>query len=192
MTTTEPTRTIDGKELPAPGRWTIDPSHSEVQFIARHMMISKVRGRFRALAGTILVAEDPEQSSVEATIDAASIDTGDPNRDAHLRAADFLDVERYPTITYRSTAVRPAGNKFAVDGELTVRGVTRPVTLDVEYCGVAKDPWGNPRAGFVGHTEIDRDDFEITWNQMLEGGGFLVGRGVKIELDIEAVYEPEA
>jgi polyisoprenoid-binding protein YceI len=182
---------LDGKELPQPGTWQIDPSHSDISFTARHMMISKVRGHFRQFTGTILVADPPEQSSVEAVIDAASIDTGDPQRDAHLRSADFLDVEKYPHVTFHSTSVRRAGNRFEVTGRLRLRDVTRTVTLSLEYCGVAVDPWGKTRAAFLASTEINREDFEITWNQALEAGGFLVGKGVKIEIDVEAVRDAD-
>jgi polyisoprenoid-binding protein YceI len=183
-------RVVAGKELPPPGSWRIDTSHSEVSFIARHMMISKVRGRFRDFSGTIYIGEDPEASWVQVTINAASIDTGDPDRDRHLRSPDFLDVERYPEITFRSSSVRAAGDeKWEVAGDLTVRDVTKPVTLSVEYCGIANDPWGNLRAGFLATTEINREDFEVSWNQTLRSGGFLVGKGVKIELDVEAVHE---
>lgn len=182
------TRRIGDIEVPAPGRWEIDPMHSNVQFIARHMMISKVRGTFREFHGTIEIAEDPTQSSVEATIMAASIDTGDRKRDEHLRSADFLDVEHYPQIRYRSRSVQPAdGDQWHVDGDLTVKDITRPISLNVEFCGVATDPWGNARAGFLGTTEINRHDFDITWNQALETGGYLVGKGVKVEIDVEAV-----
>ena len=182
-------RTIEGKELPPPGRWEIDSSHSSIELVARHMMISKVRGHFRRFSGTICIKEDPEQSSVEATVDAASIDTGDPDRDAHLRSADFLDVDRFPHIRYHSTSVRAVGDKWEVSGDLTLRDVTRPVVFLVEFCGIAVDPWGNTRAGLLGQTEINREDFAVTWNQVLEAGGFLVGKGVKVEVDLEAVLE---
>jgi polyisoprenoid-binding protein YceI len=185
-------RIVHGKELPAPGLWRIDPSHSEVNVIARHMMISKVRGRFREFSGIIRIAEDPLQSSVEATINAASIDTGDPNRDQHLRSADFLDVEHYPEIRFVSTSVQPTSDtwdKFELHGDLSIRGITRPLTLEVEFCGVATDPWGNTRAGFLATGEINREDFDITWNQALEAGGFVVGKGVKFEVDVEAVRD---
>jgi polyisoprenoid-binding protein YceI len=156
------------------------------------MMIARTRGRFREFSGTIHIAQAPEQSSVQVAIVAASIDTGDPQRDAHLRSPEFLDVERFPELRFRSTGVRPAaGNRWQVSGDLTIRDVTRPVTLEVEFCGVATDPWGNLRAAFLASTEIDRDDFDVSWNQTLEGGGFLVGKGVRIELDIEAVREAE-
>jgi polyisoprenoid-binding protein YceI len=163
-----------------------------VQFVARHMMISKVRGRFRQFTGDIRIAEVPSESSVEVLIDAASIDTGDPDRDAHLRSPDFLDVERFPAIVFRSTTVRPVGDRWDVAGDLTIRDVTRLVLMNVEFCGVAVDPWGNTRAGFLATTEIDREEFSITWNQALEAGGFLVGKGVKVELDVEAVLDPDA
>lgn len=185
-------RIVDDRELPPVGRWKIDPAHSDVQFVARHMMISKVRGHFREFEGWLDIAERPEDSSVEVTINAASIDTGDPERDRHLRSPDFLDVERYPAITYRSTAVRPVdGDRYEVVGDLTIRHVTRSVTLDVEFEGVAVDPWGGVRAGFVATGEINRDEFDVTWNQALETGGFLVGKGVRVELDVEAVLQAE-
>jgi polyisoprenoid-binding protein YceI len=191
MTTAE-TRTVEARELPPVGRWVIDPSHSDVQFIARHMMVSRVRGHFREFSGVINIAEVPEESWVEVTIAAASIDTGDEERDRHLRSPEFLDVERFPELRYRSTSVRAVGDdRWEVTGDLTIRDVTRPVTLDVEFCGVAVDPWDNVRAGFLGSTEINREDFDITWNQALETGGFLVGKGVKVELDVEAVLQAD-
>jgi polyisoprenoid-binding protein YceI len=188
---TATTRTVAGHELPAPGRWRIDNTHSALEFVARHMMIAKVRGRFRTFSGVIQIAPDPEQSSLETIIDAATIDTGDPDRDAHLRSPEFLDVQRYPHILYHSTDVRGDGDRWAVTGDLTVRDVTRAVTLSVEFCGVARDPWGKTRAGFLAQTEINREDFAVTWNQVLETGGFLVGKGIKIEADVEAVFEEQ-
>jgi polyisoprenoid-binding protein YceI len=181
-------RVVEGREVPLPGRWALDPVHSQIQFVARHMMVSRVRGFFREFSGTLLIAEVPEESQVEVTIAAASIDTGDKTRDEHLRSPEFLDVEHYPEITYRSTRVRPAdGDKWDVTGQLTIRDVTREVTLSVEFCGVNPDPWGKIRAGFLAITEINREDFDITWNQALETGGFVVGKGVKVEIDAEAV-----
>jgi polyisoprenoid-binding protein YceI len=186
------TRTVAGLELPAAGRWTIDPVHSQVGFVVRHMMISKVRGRFRDFSGTIVIDEIPERSRVEATIRADSIDTGDADRDRHLRSAEFLDVEHHPEIKFRSTSIRAADKgHWTLTGELTVRAVTRPVTLSVEYCGTATDPWGKTRAAFLATGEINREDFDITWNQALEAGGFLVGKGVKVEVDVEAVRDDE-
>jgi polyisoprenoid-binding protein YceI len=156
-------------------------------------MISKVRGRFREFRGTAIIAEDPRQSSVEVVISAASIDTGDAERDRHLRSADFLDVERYPDITFHSSSVEPAPHDhWEVSGLLTIRACTRPVTIAVELGGVAVDPWNQVRAGILASAEIDREDFDITWNQALEAGGFLVGKGVKIEADVELVLDSEA
>lgn len=183
-------RTVESRKVPAAGIWRIDPTHSTVQFIARHMMISKVRGQFREFSGAITIAEVPEESSVDVVIMAASIDTGDEQRDRHLRSPEFLDVEQFPEIRYRTTTVQ-AGEEdhWAVTGELTIRDVTRPVTLDVEFCGSAVDPWSKARAGFLAAGEINREEFHISWNQALEAGGFLIGKGVKIELDVEAVRE---
>jgi polyisoprenoid-binding protein YceI len=187
------TREIAGRELPPPGRWTIDPAHSDIQFVVRHLMIAKVRGRFREFSGAILVGESPEDSFAEATIDVASIDTRDPARDEHLRSPEFLDIERYPTIRFRTTEVRAGEvDDWRVTGALTIRDVTNPVTLDVEFGGTALDPWGNLRAGFIASTEIDRGDFGISWNQALEAGGYLVGKTVRIEIEVEAVREPDA
>jgi polyisoprenoid-binding protein YceI len=170
-----------------PGTWTIDPSHSTVGFTARHLMVAKVHGRFGTFAGTIRIAEDRLASAVEATIEAASISTGDEQRDAHLRSADFLDVEQFPQLTFRSTSVRAEGDHYVVVGDLTIKDVTRQVELALELDGVQADPWGGTRAGFTAQTEINRKDFDLTWNVALETGGVLVGDKVKITLDIEAV-----
>jgi polyisoprenoid-binding protein YceI len=189
MTIAAASRVLDGVELPAPGTWVIDPSHSSVEVVARHMMISKVRGRFSGFSGRVVVGGRPEDSSVEVTIDAASIDTADSRRDEHLRAADFLDVADHPEITFRSTSVRPGRRgRWEVTGDLTLRGVTRPVTLEVELEGVGA-AYGGPRAVFSGVTEVDREEFGLTWNMALETGGVLVGRQLKIELSIQAVPE---
>lgn len=183
-------KTVNGVEIPAPGVWEIDPSHSVAAFSVRHMMVAKVRGRFGSFAGTIAIGEQPEDSSVQVTIDAASIDTRDEKRDAHLRSPDFFDVETYPTLTFRSTGFDRTGDTtFELPGELTIHGVTRPVVLAAEYLGVSPDPWGGTRAGFSATTEIDREDFGLTWNQALETGGVVVGKRVKIELEVQAVYQ---
>jgi polyisoprenoid-binding protein YceI len=178
----------ESQTLLSTGVWEIDPSHSNVEFVARHLL-SKVRGRFTEFAGAITVDADPSRSSVEATIQAASIDTHNPDRDAHLRSPDFLDVQRFPTLSFRSTAVRPGDEpgRYLVEGDLTIRDVTRPVALDVEYLGWSDDPWGGKRAGFSASTEIDRYDFGATWNLAVETGGVVVGRKVRIELELEAV-----
>jgi polyisoprenoid-binding protein YceI len=184
MTTTAPqTRT----DLPAAGTWTIDGSHSSVEFVVRHLMVSKVRGRFEAFNGEIEVGERPEDSKVAVAISAGSVSTGDEGRDGHLRSADFFDAEQFPTITFRSTGVRPVGKQWAVDGELTVHGESRPVTLDLEYQGSLTDPFGNDKAVFSASTEIDREEFGLTWNQALESGGVLVGKKAKIEIEVQAV-----
>jgi polyisoprenoid-binding protein YceI len=182
--TTQPT-TLPGL---TPGTWTIDPAHSEVGFVVRHMMVSKVKGRFAKVDGTITVADDVLQSSVEATIDAASIDTRDENRDAHLRSADFFNVEQYPTLTFRSTGLRTDGDDFVLDGDLTIHGTTRPVSLALEFNGTQPNPLadGKPTAGFSAHTEISRKDFGLEWNVALETGGVLVADKIKIVLEIEA------
>jgi len=186
-TPTLSTRTFDGVSIPAPGTFTIDPAHTTVGFLARHLMVSKVRGSFTEVAGSITVGEDPLASAVEATIGAASITTGAPDRDGHLRSGDFLDVEKYPNLTFRSLRVaRGSGNEFVVVGELTIRGVTREVELQVEFEGVVVNPWGQEVIGITASTEIDREEFGITWNQALETGGVLVGKKVKIEISAQA------
>jgi polyisoprenoid-binding protein YceI len=189
----EVTRVVDGREMPPPGTWIIDPSHSEVEFTVRHLMISKVRGLFRRFDGTIVIAERPEDSRVEVSIEAASIDTRDATRDEHLRSADFLDVEHYPEIKFTSTSLRPGDiGHWDMTGDLTVRDVTRQVLLDVEFSGATVDPWGNLRSGFEAATRIDRDQFGITWNQALEAGGFLVGKEILVEIDVEAIHQNDS
>ena len=171
--------------------WQIDPDHSHVEFAVRHMMVSTVKGRFSTLSGVIKLDEtDMTRSSVEVTIDAASIDTRDPQRDEHLRSPDFLDVGRYPHITFRSRQVEPLGERhLRVIGDLTIRDVTREVALDTTEEGRMRDPWGGERAGFSARTAINRKDFGLKWNVPLEGGGILVGDEVKISLEVEAVRQ---
>jgi len=168
--------------------WNIDPTHSTVGFSIRHMVFSKVRGRFLKLTGAVQLDDDIEKSWVEVTIDAASIDTGTPQRDNHLRSADFFDVERFPELRFRSTRVEDVGaGRLRVIGDLTIRDTTREIALDAEPAGRGMDPWGNERVGFVAKTSIDRKDFGLKWNQVLEAGGVLVGDRVDIELDVQAV-----
>lgn len=168
--------------------WTIDTTHSGIHFSIRHMVVSKVRGRFAKYSGTLqLNDEDLARSTVEASIDAASIDTGTPQRDDHLRSADFFDVEKFPELKFRSRDIAKLGDGYRVTGDLTIRDVTREVSLDVEYGGRTKDPWGNERIGFVAKTSLDRKDFGLGWNQLLEAGGVVVGDRVEIELELEAV-----
>jgi len=173
----------------AQSKWNIDLSHSGVNFSIRHMVISKVRGRFTKFTGVLTFDdEDITRSVVEATIDASSIDTGVEQRDAHLRSADFFDVEKYPELRFRSTRIEKLDDdRFRVVGQLTIRDVTREVALDIEGGGRAKDLWGNERTGFVAKTALDRKDFGLKWNQALEAGGVLVGDRVDIELDVQAV-----
>lgn len=180
-------RTVGGLTVPEAGTYQIDPSHSVVEFVVRHLGLAKVRGRFNQFEGTIVIGEDPLDSRVDAVIDPATIDTRDSGRDEHLRSADFLDVEHHPTLEFHSTGVRQKGSDVQVDGNLTIRGVTRPVTLALEVEGVEVDPWGNTRAGFSASTEVNREEFGLTWNQALESGGWLVGKQVRIELSCEAV-----
>jgi polyisoprenoid-binding protein YceI len=180
------TRTTADTTVPVAGTYALDPSHSSADFQVRHLGLSKVRGGFAVQSGTVVIGDDPTQSSVEVTLDAASFDSGASDRDEHVRSADFLDVAQYPTLTYRSTGVRQSGDGWKVDGELTIRDVTRPVSLDVAFEGATKDPWGNTKIGFSAETEINREDFGITWNQALETGGVLVGKNVKIAIDVQA------
>jgi polyisoprenoid-binding protein YceI len=188
ITTTPVTRTVDGVEVPASGAYALDAAHSHVGFSVRHAMVSRTKGRFGEVSGEIVISEDPLESSVEVTIGAASIDTRDGKRDDHLRSAEFLDVEQFPTLTYRSRSVAPADRgRWTVEGDLTIRGVTRPVSLEVAFEGGAKDPWGGERIGFTAGAELDREAFGLTWNQVLETGGVLVGKSVRIEIEAEAV-----
>ena len=169
--------------------WTIDPAHTEVGFSVKHLMISTVRGRFADVRGTIqLDGSDLTRASVEAEIATASIDTRQDQRDAHLRSADFFEVEKYPTITFRSTAVERTGNdRYRITGDLTIRDITREVVLEGTDEGRGRDPWGGDRLGFSATTTIDRSDFGLTWNQALETGGVLVSDQIKISIDLEAV-----
>jgi len=174
--------------------WTIDPSHSLVEFTARHMMITRVKGRFSGVSGTVVTNDaDPSKSSVNVEIDAASIDTREEKRDGHLRSGDFLDVENHPHLTFRSTRIegspKSAGDSFTVVGDLTIRGTTREVTLDATFDGSGTDPWGGTRASFSAETKVDRREFGLTWNQALETGGVLVGNEVKISLEVQAVKQ---
>jgi polyisoprenoid-binding protein YceI len=186
------TREYKGKEIPQPGVYDLDAAHTHVGFFVRHLMVAKVRGSFTSFSGTITIAEDPLQSSVDVSIDTASIDTRDRDRDAHLRSADFFDVEQFPTMRFKSTSMAPArGNRWVVDGELTIRDVTQAVRLDVEFEGVAMDPWGGTRIAFEATTQIDREDFGLRWNQPLAAGGVLVGREITIDIEAEAVRRAE-
>jgi polyisoprenoid-binding protein YceI len=169
-------------------KWNIDASHSSIQFSARHMLITKVRGAFKAYQGFIeLNEEDLTQSKVEVVIEAGSLDTAEPRRDAHLKGSDFLDVGSHPTLRFESRSIQKHGDAYRVLGDLTIRGVTRPVTLNADFEGQSKDPWGGERVAFAAKTSIDREEFGLTWNQALETGGVLVGTKISIELDVQAV-----
>lgn len=169
--------------------WNFDPTHSAISFTVRHMVFAKVRGRFASWSGDLkLDTNDLSQSQVSVEIEAASIDTGVADRDTHLRSADFFDVERFPKLSFRSTRIESlGGNRYRIHGELTIRDVTREVALETEYAGTGKDPWGNERAAFTASTSVNRKDFGLAWNQVLETGGVLVGDKVDIELDVQAV-----
>jgi polyisoprenoid-binding protein YceI len=189
-TTTNPgTRVVDGRLIPEVGTWVIDPSHASFEFVARHLM-ARVRGRFSGVSGVATIAEVPKEATLQVEIDAASVDTKDPSRDAHLRSSDFFGVEEHPTISFRSTAVRAGDGEhyWKVDGDLTVNGITRPVTVDVEFLGAGIDPWGNQRIGFSGVVpEVNREDWGLTWNAALETGGFLLAKTVRLEIEAELV-----
>lgn len=183
------TRTYQGITIPEPGTFALDPAHTRVGFVARHMMVSKVRGSFGEVSGEITVAEEPTESTVAVTIGVASISTGVADRDAHLRSADFLELDKYPDLTFRSTGLEPGEDGFTLRGDLTIRDVTREVALAVEFEGVAASPWGQEVIGFTARTEIDREDYGITWNQALETGGVLIGKKITIEIEAEAIRQ---
>ncbi|GGV00291.1 hypothetical protein GCM10010211_79540 [Streptomyces albospinus] len=177
-----------GAELPPPGPWTIDPMHSTVAAVAQHLGISSVHGRFTEFSGRIDIAQDIEKSRVEAVIKAASIDTGNGMRDGHLRNEDFLNVDVYPEITYRSTGLEPAGpDRWTVHGDLALHGVVRPVDLGLSYLGTGPDPWGGVRAAFRATAELRREDFKMNYNQVVAAGIAAIGTTLKVELDIQAV-----
>ncbi len=178
----------DIDDHPQAGRWQIDPAHTIVKATARHLALTRVEGRFTDLSGTIDVGEAMHDSRVEVMIDAASLTTGNADRDIHLRSADFLDVERFPALRFRSTAVSPVERgRWRVDGELTIRDITRPVALDMAYAGTGTDPWGGTRTAFTASAHLDRRDYEMEWNIGLPGGLLLVGPALRIDLDVQAV-----
>ena len=183
------TSTLTGVPGYVAGTWSIDPVHSEVGFTVRHMMVSKVRGKFRTFSGQLVTGDDPLGSSVIAEIDLFSIDTGNEQRDAHIRSADFFEVETYPTMTYRSTGVRRDGDGHVLDGELTLKGVTREVPLVLELNGFGPDAYGGTRAGFSGTAEINRRDFGVNFAAVMETGGAVVSDKVTIQLEVEAVLQ---
>ena len=172
--------------IPA-GTWTIDPSHTRIGFIARHLMVTKVRGTFNDYTADVTIAENPLESSLSAEVQMASIDTGSADRDGHLRTNDFFDIETYPTMTLTSTGFSQSGGDFAMTADLTIKGVTKSVEFELEFDGVSGDPWGGTRAGFTASTTIDRTEFGVAFNAPLETGGVLIGDKVKIELDVQLI-----
>ena len=183
-------RVVDGVTFPAPGIYLLDPTHTRIGFVARHLMVTKVRGHFAEFDGSITVAEDPKESTAEATLRTVTIETGTADRDTHLRSGDFLEAEKYPEITFRNARIRSQkGAEFTVVGDLTIKDTTREVVLDVELDGVAKDPWGNEKLAVTASTEIDREDFGMTWNVALETGGVLVSKKVRLEIEAQAARQ---
>ena len=182
------TREYEGTVIPVAGTYAFDATHTQIGFWVRHMMVAKVRGRFAPPTGTFTIADDPAQSKVEVEVDWTTIDTNDPNRDAHLRSADFLDEAKKPTLRFVSTSVRHAsGDNWVLEGDLTINDITKPVTLDLEVNGVGQDPWGNVKVGFTATTVVNREDFGLTYNAALETGGVLIGKEIHVEIDVEAV-----
>ena len=176
-------------EIPA-GTWTIDASHSEVGFSVRHLMVSKVKGNFESFEGSLTIGEDPLQSSVQVEVDLSSINTRDANRDGHLKSNDFFEVENFPKMTFVSTKVEPAGSNFTVTGDLSIKGTTKPVVLNLEFNGVHPDPWGGVRSGFSATTEISRKAFGVDFEVPMDGGGVVVGDKITVGLEVEAVLQP--
>lgn len=182
-------REVDGRQVPAAGTWVIDPTHTTIEFVARHLMVSKIRGGFKEFGGSMEIGEDPASSSVSVEVTMASVSTGTEDRDNHLKSSDFFDTENHPTMTFRSTAVAPSGDGWTVTGDLTINATTQPVSLDTEFLGVVTDPYGNAKAAFSSKTTIDREDFGLTWNVPLETGGFLVSKRIDIEIEAQAVLQ---
>src|SRR5258708_24057043 len=181
-------RTRDDQVIPVAGVYEIDGAHTAVEFVGRHLMITKVRGRFSDVRGRITIDEEPEKSHVEVEIGVASVSTGNDDRDAHLKSGDFFDVEQYPTITFASTGVKPRrDDTWEMVGDLTVHGTTKPVTLQVDFDGGGASPFGDERIGFSAATEVDREDFGLTWNVALETGGFVVGKTARIALAVPPI-----
>jgi polyisoprenoid-binding protein YceI len=191
MSTTQTTGIAPHSELPAAGTWKVDPGHAEVGFVGRHFGLTKVRGRFTGIDGTVRIDDDIARSVIEVTIDTASVSSGDAARDEHLRSPDFFDAEHHPTATFHSTGLEVAGVSGTMRGELTIKAVTRPVVLEVDYLGQAQDPWGNQRAVFSARGTIDREDWGLTWNMLLDTGGVLVSKQIRLELELELIRQPD-
>ncbi|HEY9391679.1 MAG TPA: YceI family protein [Mycobacteriales bacterium] len=186
---TSPTRLVSGVELPAAGMWKVDPGHAEVGFVGRHFMLTRVRGRFTGVRGEVRIAENPQDSRVSVEIDMTTVSSGDETRDTHLKSSDFFDVETFGTATFESTSVRWDGTSGSMTGDLTIKDVSRPVTLDIDYLGYARDPWDNDRAVFSARGKVNREDWGLTWNMPLASGGLLVSKEITLELEVELVLE---
>ena len=190
MSTDTAVREINGVELPQTGDWVIDPAHSSIEAVARHMVVTKVRGHFEEFSGTVHIDEDPAKSWAEASIKAASINTNAPDRDAHLRSPDFLNADEFPELSFKSTRLsHRSGRRFEVVGDLTIRGETHPVTLDVQFGGVVTDPFGQVKALFSASTKLEREKWGVNWNQALEAGGVLVSKTLDIEIEVQATLQ---
>ncbi|NNC41788.1 MAG: polyisoprenoid-binding protein [Acidimicrobiia bacterium] len=192
MSTTTAVRTVDGIELPASGVWKVDPGHAEIGFVGRHLMLTKVRGRFTGVDATVTIGDNPNDTNIEAVIDMASVESGDTARDDHLKSPDFFDVQEWSRATFRSTDVDWAGTKGIMKGELTIKGIKNELTLDVEYLGYARDPWDNDRAVFSASGVINRDDWDLSWNMPLDTGGLLVSREITLDLQVELIRDVDA
>jgi polyisoprenoid-binding protein YceI len=188
-TTTAVTRTIDGHEAPIAGTWQIDPGHAEVAFVGRHFMLTKVRGRFTGVEGSVVIAEDPSDSKVTVKIDMSSVNSGDDSRDTHLRSEDFFDVVNHRIATFVSDSVAWNGSSGSMTGDLTIKGTARPVTLRISYVGYARDPWGNDRAVFSARGRVNREDWNLTWNMPLANGGLLVSKEIDLEIEVETILQ---
>ena len=188
-TSNAPLRPLGNADVPVAGTWKVDPGHAEVGFWGRHFMLTKVRGRFTGIDATVVIADDPADSTVVATIDMASVDSGDQTRDHHLRSADFFDVATWPHAHFRSTLVSWANDQGTMTGDLTIRGVTHPLNLEIEFIGGIRDPWDQDRAVFSATATINREDWNLTWNMALEAGGLLVSKDVHLELHVELIRQ---
>jgi polyisoprenoid-binding protein YceI len=182
---------VDGVEVPVAGTWSVDPGHTEVGFVGRHLGLTKTRGRFTGVDGTVHVADDPTASTIDVTIDMASVESGSTNRDDHLRSASWFDVDNHPTAQFRSTAITVDGNGATVTGDLSIKGITRTVELDVEYLGYARDPWGSDRVAFSASATINREDWGITNDMTLDSGRLLVSKRIQLQLELELIRQSE-
>jgi polyisoprenoid-binding protein YceI len=186
------TRTLNGTDIPVAGVWSIDLGHAEVGFTGRHFGLTKIRGRFAGVSGEVVIGSTPNESTVAVTIDMRTVSSGDQTRDDHLRSPDFFDVEQHDRATFSSTKVDIINHHGSMTGDLTIKGQTRPVTLDVSYLGAATDPWGGERAVFSASTKINREDWGLTWNMVLEAGGLLVSKEINLEIEVELVLQTPA